>query len=117
MKWSTWRCSTGRQRARSQARPRRPLTHGFWLNSSGKLCNFVHYGVSLRYRAHRYDEMSVALENKPKLIVAGASAYCLSGISPPARLPTASVRLMDMAHIAGLVARNCIPTRCPTAMW
>ena len=84
------------------------LTHGMKLNLSGMLYNFIHYGV--RQEDHRIDFDQVAQlarEHKPKLIVAGASAY-------PREIPhdkfaeiAASVGaklMVDMAHYAGLVA-------------
>ncbi len=52
------------------------LSHGFHLNSSGKLYNFAHYGVDRETERIDYDEMErLAHEHQPKLIIAGASAY------------------------------------------
>ncbi len=93
------------------------LTHGFHLNSSGKLYNFQHYGVDPQSEHIDYDEVErLALEHKPKLLVAGASAYPrfwdfarLRAIADQvgARL------MMDMAHIAGLVAAKLHPDPVP----
>ena len=84
------------------------LTHGMHLNFSGKLYNVVHYGV--RWDNHRIDfdqVASLAMEHKPKLIVAGASAYPRE-IEHPRFAEIAEqvgAKLMvDMAHYAGLVA-------------
>ncbi|MEM9411329.1 MAG: serine hydroxymethyltransferase, partial [Planctomycetota bacterium] len=84
------------------------LTHGMKLNLSGKLYNFLHYGV--RQEDHRidFDQIaSLAREHKPKMIVAGASAY-------PREIPhdrfkeiadeVGALLFVDMAHYAGLVA-------------
>lgn len=83
------------------------LTHGSPVNSSGRLYNFVPYGVG-EDGFIDYDEMKrIALECKPKLIVAGASAYSreirfdiISEIAKQA----GALLMVDMAHIAGLVA-------------
>ncbi len=93
------------------------LTHGFHLNSSGKLYNFQHYGVDAQTECIDYDEVErLALAHKPKLLVAGASAYPrfwdfarLRAIADQvgARL------MMDMAHIAGLVAAKLHPDPVP----
>ena len=93
------------------------LTHGFRLNSSGKLYNFVHYGVSPDTERIDYDEVErLALENKPKLIVAGASAYPRFWDFARLRAIADSVGarlMMDMAHIAGLVAAKLHPDPVP----
>ncbi|MDD4076112.1 MAG: serine hydroxymethyltransferase, partial [Eubacteriales bacterium] len=84
------------------------LTHGSPVNMSGKYFNFVPYGVSPETEMIDYDELrKTALSCKPKLIVAGASAY-------PRAIDFARFReiadevgalfMVDMAHIAGLVA-------------
>jgi len=84
------------------------LTHGMHLNLSGKLYNFVHYGVTADTHRIDFDQVaSLAREHKPKLIVAGASAY-------PREIHHAKFReiadevgallFVDMAHYAGLVA-------------
>ena len=84
------------------------LTHGMHLNFSGQLYNAVHYGV--RESDHRIDfdhVVSLAREHKPKLIVAGASAYPRE-IEHPKFAEIArevgAVFMVDMAHYAGLVA-------------
>ena len=95
------------------------LTHGMHLNISGMLYNFVSYGV--REDDHRidFDELAkLAREHKPKLIVAGASAY-------PREIPHArfaeiaadvGAKLMvDMAHYAGLVAAGLHDNPVPVA--
>ncbi len=84
------------------------LTHGSPVNFSGKLYNFVEYGVSKEDERIDYEDVrQKALEHKPKMIVAGASAY-------PREIDFAKFReiadevgaylFVDMAHIAGLVA-------------
>ena len=83
------------------------LTHGSPVNASGKNYNFVPYGVGDDGFID-YDEMrKIALECKPKLIVAGASAYCreikFDVISDIAK-EVGALFMVDMAHIAGLVA-------------
>ena len=84
------------------------LTHGSKVNSSGKLYNFIPYGVSEKTGTIDYDELEkLAIENKPKLILAGASAYSreidFKRIREIAN-KTDSIFMVDMAHIAGLVA-------------
>jgi glycine hydroxymethyltransferase len=84
------------------------LTHGSPVNFSGKLYNFVHYGV--HKETHRIDFAQVsrlAQEHKPRLIVAGASAYSQIIDFAEFRKIADSVGaffMVDMAHIAGLVA-------------
>lgn len=84
------------------------LTHGSKVSFSGKLYNFVSYGVSKETETIDYDEMrKIALECRPKMIVSGASAY-------PREIDFKKIReicdevgaymMVDMAHIAGLVA-------------
>ncbi len=84
------------------------LTHGSPVNFSGKLYNFVSYGVSEETEMIDYDNVrEIALREKPKMIVAGASAY-------PRKIDFKKFReiadevgaylMVDMAHIAGLVA-------------
>ena len=93
------------------------LTHGMKLNSSGKFYNFHHYGVARDTERIDYDEMGqLALEVKPKLIVAGASAYPRFWDFPrtAAIADKVGARLMmDMAHIAGLVAARLHPDPVP----
>jgi glycine hydroxymethyltransferase len=95
------------------------LTHGSPVNFSGKLFRFAHYGV--RHDTHRIDMDQVrqaALEAKPKILVAGFTAY-------PRTLDFAAFRsiadevgaflLVDMAHFAGLVAGKVFPDPVPYA--
>ncbi|MBQ9832751.1 MAG: serine hydroxymethyltransferase [Clostridia bacterium] len=84
------------------------LTHGSPVNMSGKYFNFVAYGVSEEDERINYDELEkIAVENKPKLIVAGASAYPreidFARIGEIAK-KVGAYFMVDMAHIAGLVA-------------
>ena len=84
------------------------LTHGSKVNSSGKLYNFIPYGVDEETGRINYDELErIAIENKPKLILAGASAYPREIDFKRIREiadKTDSIFMVDMAHIAGLVA-------------
>lgn len=84
------------------------LTHGSKVNSSGKLYNFIPYGVDEKTGRINYDELErLAIENKPKLILAGASAYPREIDFKRIREiadKTGSIFMVDMAHIAGLVA-------------
>ena len=89
------------------------LTHGSPVNFSGKLYNFVSYGLNEKELLD-YDQMEkLALEHKPKMIVAGASAYPrvidFKRIREIANKIDALV-LVDMAHIAGLVAAGLHPS-------
>jgi len=95
------------------------LTHGSPVNFSGKLFEIIPYCVSKESETLDYDElMSIAMDNKPKLIVAGASAY-------PRTLDFLKFReiadacgailMVDMAHIAGLVAGGVHPSPVPYA--
>src|SRR5207249_4050504 len=84
------------------------LTHGHPLNFSGKMYKIVPYGVSKETETIDYGELEhLAIEHKPKLIIAGASAYprvldCELFASIARRCGARS--MVDMAHIAGLVA-------------
>jgi glycine hydroxymethyltransferase len=93
------------------------LSHGMKLNSSGKLYNFQHYGVDKETERIDYDEVErLALEFRPKLIVSGASAYPRFWDFPRLRQIAAKVGarlLMDMAHVAGLVAAKLHPDPVP----
>lgn len=84
------------------------LTHGSPVNFSGKFYNFVEYGVDKETELINYDEVrKLALEHKPKLIVAGASAYSRTIDFKKFKeiADEVGAKLMvDMAHIAGLVA-------------
>ncbi|KQL46603.1 serine hydroxymethyltransferase [Brevibacillus choshinensis] len=95
------------------------LTHGSPVNFSGTLYNFVEYGVDQESHLINYEDVRAkALEHKPKLIVAGASAY-------PRTIDFAKFReiadevgayfMVDMAHIAGLVAAGLHPNPVPHA--
>jgi glycine hydroxymethyltransferase len=93
------------------------LSHGMKLNSSGKLYNFQHYGVDKETERIDYDEVErMAVELQPKLIVAGASAYPRFWDFPRLRAIADKVGarlLMDMAHVAGLVAAKLHPDPVP----
>lgn len=95
------------------------LTHGSPVNASGLLYNFVAYNLDPKTERIDYDDvMRKAQEHKPKLIVAGASAY--SRVIDFKRFREAAdavgARLMvDMAHIAGLVAAGVHPSPVPYA--
>jgi len=95
------------------------LTHGMRLNSSGILYRFVHYGVRRDDHLLDFDQIaSLAREHRPKLIVAGASAY-------PREIPhdrfaeiaqeVGAKLLVDMAHYAGLVAAGIHNSPVPVA--
>ena len=95
------------------------LTHGSPVNISGTYFNFVAYGVDKETEMIDYDEVrQIALKEKPKMIVAGASAY-------PRIIDFAKFReiadevgaylMVDMAHIAGLVAAGLHPNPVPYA--
>jgi glycine hydroxymethyltransferase len=95
------------------------LTHGSLVNFSGQLYNFVEYGVDEVNHRINYDAvLAKAKEHKPKLIVAGASAY-------PRTIDFAKFKeiadevgalfMVDMAHIAGLVAAGLHPSPVPYA--
>ncbi len=95
------------------------LTHGSPVNMSGKYFNIVPYGVSRKTEQIDYDELAkLAKEHKPKLIVAGASAY--ARIIDFARLAeiakeVGAYLMVDIAHIAGLVAAGEHPSPIPYA--
>ncbi len=95
------------------------LTHGHPLNFSGKHYRFIPYGVSRETETIDYDEVErLAREHKPKLIVAGASAY--PRVIDFARFAEIARQvgcpfMMDMAHIAGLVATGVHPSPVPHA--
>lgn len=90
------------------------LSHGSPVNMSGKYFNIVPYGVSEDSNTIDYDEVRrLALECKPKLILAGASAYPriidFKKFSEIAN-EVGAYLMVDMAHIAGLVAAGCHPS-------
>jgi len=93
------------------------LTHGLNANFSGRLFKIVSYGVSEKTEQIDYDAMArLAREHKPKLIVAGASAYPRTLDFKRFREIADSVGaklMVDMAHIAGLVAGGCHPSPVP----
>ncbi len=93
------------------------LTHGFRLNSSGVYYRFVHYGVSRETERLDYDEIeALALQHRPKLLVVGASAYPRHFDFPRLRAIADRVGcylMMDMAHVAGLVATGLHPDPVP----
>ncbi len=95
------------------------LTHGMHLNFSGKLYKVVHYGVKAESETIDYDQVrQLAQEHKPKLIVAGASAYSRVIDFPAFAEIAAEVKalfMVDMAHIAGLVAGEQHPSPVPWA--
>ena len=95
------------------------LTHGHPLNFSGKYYRIVPYGVSKETETIDYEELErLARENKPRLIIVGASAYPriidFERIGKVAR-EVGSLMMVDMAHIAGLVAAGEHPTPVPHA--
>ncbi len=95
------------------------LTHGSPVNFSGKYFNFVPYGLNDETETIDYDEIErLAKENKPKLIVAGASAYPrkidFEKISQIAK-SVGAYFMVDMAHIAGLVAAGVHMSPVPYA--
>ncbi|GJF50414.1 serine hydroxymethyltransferase [Staphylococcus argenteus] len=89
------------------------LTHGASVNFSGKFYNFVEYGVDKDSERINYDEVrKLALKHKPKLIVAGASAYSRTIDFKKFKEIADEVNaklMVDMAHIAGLVAAGLHP--------
>jgi glycine hydroxymethyltransferase len=95
------------------------LTHGMPLNFSGKLYKIVPYGVRQDNGLIDYDEVAkLAREHKPKMVLAGASAY--SRIIDFARFAeiakeVGAIFMVDMAHIAGLVAGDQHPSPIPWA--
>ncbi|HBJ10423.1 MAG TPA: serine hydroxymethyltransferase [Ruminococcaceae bacterium] len=95
------------------------LSHGSPVNISGKYFNVVPYGVNSETEMIDYDEMRrIALECKPKMIIAGASAY--SRIIDFKRCreiadEVGAYLMVDMAHIAGLVAAGLHPSPVPFA--
>ena len=95
------------------------LTHGHPLNFSGRMYKIVSYGVNKETETIDYDELErLATEHRPKLIVAGASAYPrvidferFAAIAKKAE----ALLMVDMAHIAGLVAASLHPSPIPHA--
>jgi glycine hydroxymethyltransferase len=95
------------------------LTHGTKVSFSGKLYNAIAYGVRRDTELIDYDEMrALAREHKPKMIIAGASAYPRTMDYEPFREiadEIGAVLMVDMAHIAGLVAVGLHPSPVPLA--
>lgn len=95
------------------------LTHGAKPNFSGKVYNAVQYGLNSETGLIDYEQVeALALEHKPKMIVAGFSAY--SGIVDWARFREIADKvdaylMVDMAHVAGLVAAGVYPNPVPYA--
>lgn len=95
------------------------LSHGKSINFSGRMYHFVPYGVKREEETIDYDEVAaLAREHKPKVIVAGATAY--PRIVDFARFreiadETGALLMVDMAHFAGLVAAGVHPTPVPYA--
>lgn len=95
------------------------LTHGSPVNMSGSWFNFVHYGVTKEEELLDYDQVrALAVKHQPKMIVAGASAYSriidfklLREIADE----VGAILMVDMAHIAGLVAAGVHPSPIPHA--
>ena len=95
------------------------LTHGSQASFSGKLYNFLHYGVNKDTGTIDYEALGLLVEkHRPKLIVAGASAYprvidfeAFAQIAESAK----AYLMVDMAHIAGLVAAGIHPSPIPFA--
>ena len=95
------------------------LTHGSPVNFSGKWFNVVPYGLDMETETIDYDEMErLAVEHKPKMIIAGASAYPRIIDFPrfaDVAKKVGAVLMVDMAHIAGLVATGAHPSPVPYA--
>ena len=93
------------------------LSHGFHLNSSGKLYDFQHYGVDPKSERIDYDALEAqARDVRPKLLIAGASAYPRFFDFARLRAIADSVGaklMMDMAHVAGLIAAGLHPDPVP----
>jgi len=95
------------------------LTHGHKVNFSGQIYNFISYGVNVETEQIDYDEIEkLAKEHSPKLIVTGASAYPrfidyekIASIAKSA----GAYFMVDMAHVAGLVAAGLHPSPVPHA--
>src|SRR5438128_2863491 len=95
------------------------LTHGHPLNFSGRMYKFIAYGVRQEDERIDYDEIEkLAHEHKPRMIVAGASAYSrIIDFERIGKIAKAvdSLFFVDMAHIAGLVAAGVHPSPIPHA--
>ncbi len=95
------------------------LTHGHKINFSGRIYNIVSYGVDKKTEVIDYDEiLKLAKETKPKMIVAGASAYSRTIDFKKFREicdEVGAYLMVDMAHIAGLIAVGLHPNPVPFA--
>ncbi len=95
------------------------LNHGSKVSSSGKLYNAVQYGIDTDTGLIDYDEVErLAVEHKPKMIVAGFSAYSKTLDFPRFRAiadKVGALLFVDMAHVAGLVAAGLYPNPIPFA--
>ena len=95
------------------------LTHGHSVNFSGQFYRFFHYGVKKDTECIDYDEVEkIVLEHRPRMLVAGSSAY--SRLIDWERLRAIADKvsayfMVDMAHISGLVAARVIPSPVPHA--
>ncbi len=96
------------------------LTHGSPVNFSGVYFHIVPYGVDEKGFIDYDEVMRIAMECKPKMIIAGASAYARTIDFKKFREiadACGAYLMVDMAHIAGLVAAGLIPIRSRTRMW
>ena len=95
------------------------LTHGSPVNFSGKLYQFVHYGVSRKTGAIHFDQVAhLAATHRPRVIIAGASAYPrIIDFNRFAQIAAdcGAMLMVDMAHIAGLVAAGLHPSPIPVS--
>ena len=94
------------------------LTHGMALNMSGKWFNVVSYGLDAKEEIDYNKMEALAREHKPKIIIAGASAYSLridfERFAKVAK-EVGAIFWVDMAHYAGLIAAGCYPNPVPFA--
>ncbi len=90
------------------------LTHGHKVSVTGKLWNFIHYGVDQKTELLDYEEIrKIALKNKPKLIVTGFTAYSrIIDFQKLRKIADAvkAILMVDMSHFAGLVAGAVYPS-------
>ncbi|QDX82349.1 serine hydroxymethyltransferase [Denitratisoma sp. DHT3] len=94
------------------------LTHGSPVNMSGKWFNVVPYGLDAKEEIDYVEMERLAREHKPKLIIAGASAYALKIDFPrfaKVAKEVGAIFMVDMAHYAGLVAAGFYPNPVPHA--
>lgn len=94
------------------------LTHGSKVNLSGKLFNFVSYGLNEEEEIDYNQVEDLAKEHKPRLIIAGASAYALEIDFKKFREianMVGAILMVDMAHYAGLIAAGLYPNPVPYA--